>query len=253
MVFRDEREALSERAEALEKELAEARAEIDALKGQAPPKGAEVSRLFGAPLRVELVREIDGEIGDETKEILVEELRRRYGRSGQVSTIGRSVTWSIEPTQAQPSRDLSVSIRSRNGRTVITANERNAQLAGGLFGGLGGGVGVGLGLSAAVALGLKASWALGLLVAVALFLISWVFARAIFVVAARARRAELAAAVEALATIAKEDDGRLVQHGATDVSTGVRAAFDEVPSAALGDEAARDEASSAEEIRKSRS
>jgi hypothetical protein len=205
MVFRDDREALGERVEALEKDLSDARKEVAFLKGGPEPNSPEASPFFGAPLRVELVRELPGEIVEETRELIVEELRRRFGRSGQVSIVGQSLSWSIEPTQAQPQRDLMFTVRSRHGRTVIHGSERNGQLAGGLFGGIFGS----LGLAASTLIAIFVGRAFGPLLAVlgvlsALALLYFV-TRAIYVGVARSRRGELHRALDAIADIAKDD------------------------------------------------
>jgi hypothetical protein len=216
MVFRDDREALRERVDALEQELAEAKSELRALKGAVQPN-TERSPFFGAPLRTELVREIDGELSDESKEIIVEELRRRFGRAGQVSSVGRSITWSIEPTQTQPSRAITVNLRSRNGRTVLSVVERHASLAGGLFAGMGTGMGFGGGAGIVAVLALVVHGIAAAIAAPLWLLAVYALARTIFVSVTKSRRADLCAMMDALVTIAKED---MVQ-GAS-APTGVR-------------------------------
>lgn len=217
MVFRDDREALRERADALEQELAEAKSELQALKGAVQPN-TESSPFFGAPLRTELVREIDGELSDESKEIIVEELRRRFGRAGQVSTVGRSITWSIEPTQTQPSRAITVNVRSRNGKTVLSVVERHASLAGGLFAGMGTGMGFGGGAAIVALLALFVHGAAALVIAPLWLLAVYALARTIFVSVTKSRRGDLYAMMDSLVSIAKED---LVQRDSS-AATGVR-------------------------------
>lgn len=208
MVFRDDREALKERADALEQELHEAKRKIELLESNVQPNQETTPAFFGAPLRTELVLKVDGELDDESKELVVETLRRRFGRAGQVSTVGRSLTWSIEPTPTQTSRTVSVNIRSRNGKTVISLLERHESLAGGLFGGMGFGMGFG---GAAAVVALLAVFVSGLLAAMAapLWLLAvYALARSVFVSVTRARRADLYALMNSLQSIAREDVGR---------------------------------------------
>lgn len=216
MVFRDDREALRERADALEQELSAAKSELQALKGAERPN-TETSPFFGAPLRTELVRELDGELSDESKELIVEELRRRFGRAGQVSTVGRSITWSIEPTQTQPSRAITVNVHSRNGRTVLSVVERHASLAGGLFAGMGTGMGFGGGAGIVALLALFVHGAAALVVAPLWLLAVYALARTIFVSVTKSRRGDLYAMMDSLVSIARED---LVQ--GRQAPTGVR-------------------------------
>jgi hypothetical protein len=235
MVFRDDREALSERVDALDQELRAARDEIAHLKGGTSPNNAERSAFFGAPLRVELVREIPGEISEETKELIVDELRRRFGRAGQVTALGHSLTWSVEPTEAQPSRAVQVSVRSRNGRTVIRAIERNGMLAGGLFGGLGGGMGLGLGVGAVIALALSFGPLLALVGGLSWLALVYLLARTIFVAVTRSRRAELATTLEVLVDLAREETAAAPAAVAPE-RTGVRADVSAAPTEPLESE-----------------
>lgn len=106
------------------------------------------TRLAGAPLRRVLERELDGELTVATHEVLATELRTLLGRDallGQVSAVGRTLTWS----SLSRSGKLEVQVFPRDGKTVIRVEADSSQLAGGLFGGLIGGLGGGLGTNVA--------------------------------------------------------------------------------------------------------
>jgi len=204
MTFRDEREAQHQQIDSLERQLRDARGEIDRLRGRdasLPPSGG----VAGAPLTDECSETLDGEIDDEARELIVEELRRRYGRAGTVSTVGRSLSWSVEPTQNQPGRTLTFTVTSRHGRTRIRASERHGMLAGGIFAGVGGGGGAGLGALLVVLLSRVFGITTGLLALPFWLLFVFVLSRAIFQATVRARQRELRAATSAIAEIAKEE------------------------------------------------
>jgi len=97
--------------------------------------------FFGAPfsLRYEVV--LDGEITERDHEAIAHALQTTLGEAGQMSAVGRTFSFSV----VSQNRALHVGVSSRNGRTVITAEEKMGNMAGGLFGGVGGGVGGGLG------------------------------------------------------------------------------------------------------------
>jgi hypothetical protein len=85
--------------------------------------------------------QIPGEVPESELYVLVDTIRRRMGESGQVGTLGRSVSWST----TQKDRRLQISIVSRHGKTTIRADERLGNLAGALYGGIMGGGGGGAG------------------------------------------------------------------------------------------------------------
>ena len=100
------------------------------------------SSLLGAPTRHVFERTVVGEIDATRYEDLITEIRRQIGNTGRVEPLGKMFTW-----HAQRGRDLSVTVTSRGGRTLVRVEENTSGLAGGLLGGLGGGLGgVGIGL-----------------------------------------------------------------------------------------------------------
>jgi len=159
--YRDDVAAANARAEALQKELDDARAEIATLQGrdealarlaqsgiQLSQRQAVAARWLGAPTRLSLTREIDHEISEDLYPELVDCIRRRLGNAGTVSTLKGSLTWTMMSQQ----RPISVYVSSRHGKTTITIDQSLGTLAGGIFGGIGGGVGGGMvGLTVAAA------------------------------------------------------------------------------------------------------
>lgn len=154
--YRDELEAATSRAEALESELRQTREEVARLKGTALVKvgetalapGAEsgaAARWLGAPTKLNLLREVAGELPEEDYAEVVECIRESLGVIGTTSTLHGSLTWSSARTNSPSTRALSISVTSRGGKTTVRAQEGLQELAGGIWGGVGGGVGGGLG------------------------------------------------------------------------------------------------------------
>jgi eukaryotic-like serine/threonine-protein kinase len=94
----------------------------------------------GAPTVIELEAVVEGEVPERDLDVLAEVIRRELNDVGNVSALGRSLTWG----STQKDRQIRVSVFLRGGRTTIRVSERNSQLAGGLFGGIVGGGGGGL-------------------------------------------------------------------------------------------------------------
>jgi hypothetical protein len=153
---------------------------------EAPEKQPEQSWFLGAPTRMLLEREVEGEPSDSDREDLLEEIRTRLGITGSSETIGKTLVWKLNAVEGTKGRELSVRFRSKNGRTKIVIEEQLGRIAGGLFGGIGIGGGVGpLGgyIAALVHLG-----ALGLVLPLLWIPAMLILARTIFVAIARRRR-----------------------------------------------------------------
>jgi len=130
--------------------------------------GARSSPWLGAPTRMILERTLPGPVTEAQWEVIVGEVQRSLGRVGHISRAGHSRFWAtMETAQRHGGRDVSLSITSHGGTTVIRAEESFNRMVGSLFGGLvggmgGGGVGlwmgVGMGVfhSPAAAIGLVA-------------------------------------------------------------------------------------------------
>jgi hypothetical protein len=96
--------------------------------------------FFGAPFTLRYELELEGEITEGDHEAIAHALQTKLGEAGQMSAVGRTFSFHV----MSQNRSLHVGVSSRNGRTIITAEEKLGNLAGGLFGGIGGGVGGGV-------------------------------------------------------------------------------------------------------------
>ncbi|MEP7380847.1 MAG: serine/threonine-protein kinase [Gemmatimonadota bacterium] len=105
---------------------------------------APINPLAGARSKIEFEAAVPGELSDLDLEDVADEIRRSVGEFGNVSTIGRSVTWTAYASQSSH-RKLQLSVSARNGRTTIRGFEDLSQTAGGIFGGITGGAGGGIG------------------------------------------------------------------------------------------------------------
>lgn len=101
-------------------------------------------RIAGAPTTLRIERFVEGEVPESEFATLVEEIRVTLRDVGNVSTLGRSLTWSTARFGQGPSaRDIHITVTPRAGKTRILVDERLSQLAGGVFGGIVGGGGGG--------------------------------------------------------------------------------------------------------------
>ncbi len=159
MAYRDDREADQARIEALETELAAARAKLDELEGKRSqalvlasggalaPSGKPTSgsaRWLGAPLQLELVRRFDGEFPTERFEELVDVIREVTRDRGRTELLRTSIAWWASSAGRGTGPHTSVTLSVRGGVTTLTASDQLNNAAGGVFGGVGGGVGGGL-------------------------------------------------------------------------------------------------------------
>jgi hypothetical protein len=83
------------------------------------------NRWAGAPIVIEFEAIVDGEVPERDLDVLAEVIRRELNDVGNVSALGRSLTWS----SSQKERQVRVSVFVRGGRTTIRVSERMAQLA----------------------------------------------------------------------------------------------------------------------------
>ncbi len=125
--------------------------------------------FIGAPTRIVVERVARREFGEGEAGDLVDQIRQTIGNMGQVSRLGRELSWQTVSYGGTPGRQLFISFRPAAGQTVIRMEENLRQQAGayygGFMGGLGGGttgiwMGVGLGVFhsalAAAAMGISA-------------------------------------------------------------------------------------------------
>ena len=107
------------------------------------------TRLAGAPVRRTFERAVDGEISSQDHEQLAADIREAMmGISAvpaQVSTIGRSISWSAWTSGGV----VEIQVAPRDGKTFVRIDTNSTAIAGGLFGGIIGGVGGGVGANVA--------------------------------------------------------------------------------------------------------
>jgi hypothetical protein len=195
--YRDELEAANSRADALESELQQAQHEVARLKGTAlvrvgesalvPTKEAGgTARWLGAPTKLNMVREVAGELHEKDYAEVVECIRECLGVIGTTSTLQGQLTWSSSNTNSPSTRALTLSVTSRAGMTTIRVHEGLQELAGGIWGGVGGGVGGGIGWAPIMGAAFLSPW---LAVATGVAVVAGVYAgcRALYRRSARKR------------------------------------------------------------------
>lgn len=103
------------------------------------------SPWVGAPRRILIERELDIEVTEEIWESMVGEIQRTMGGIGFASRVGRTRSWTVGQTggRGASSRNVSVTVSSQHGKSVIRIDENLNQLAGAVFGGCVGGGGGG--------------------------------------------------------------------------------------------------------------
>lgn len=118
------------------------------------------SRLAGGPLRLRIERKVEGELPPNRFEDVLLLVRRATGDEGVATLTDRTLTWRTGGAGELARRW--VALHGEDGYTVITWEEKLANLAGALYGGLGLGVGAGLGAGAAAPLLTAGMTALGI-------------------------------------------------------------------------------------------
>ena len=135
--YRDDRDALIAQNEQLQAELVAARAEIARLRGD----GSRASGWLGGPTRIEIERQLEGELSESAIEEFVGMLRSRFGVTGRIERLGSTISWSTDIPRGTGGRNLTAHFTRRADGTLIRIEERLGTLAGGLFGGIVGGLG----------------------------------------------------------------------------------------------------------------
>lgn len=162
MAYRDELDAAQARAEALEKQLTDARQELALVKGEASSQALVQSgktgdralarselespasrRWLGAPTQLGFSRTLAGEIPETAHTELIEKIRMTVQNVGSTTVLPGSLAWGALVAQNQAGPNVNVYISYRDGQTNIRAEQKLGNLAGGIFGGVGGGVGGG--------------------------------------------------------------------------------------------------------------
>ncbi|APR79456.1 Hypothetical protein A7982_04803 [Minicystis rosea] len=127
------------------------------------------------PRRIVLENEIEGEISASYDEDVVETIATTFGDGGRTQLIGRTLTWTPTPEPNNQQRQLTISVRTRDGYTRIRIDERLTQLYYGLFLGMGLGIGIGggVGVGLPLAIALRAP-VFGLVIFLAFALVGWI-------------------------------------------------------------------------------
>ena len=151
----------------------------------------------GSPTSITYEVEVAREARPDSFEILVDTIQRELGDPGHVSTLGRTLNFSLVHQQ----RRLQISIVPRNGRTTIRVDERLSPIVGGIFGGVvgGGGGGVGGGMALPLGIAITHSALVGLGAFGATAFAAYLTARGIFRRVRSGREQELVALVNQLA------------------------------------------------------
>jgi|GEM_PF-586843 len=117
-------------------------------------KGSSTTGLFNPPQKLELNRLVSGAISREDYVHLVDEMRSTIGTTGQIGTLGESLTWSASPPGGI-GRNVHVTVQPEGGYTRIHIEENLAMLGTTMmapFLGASGGAALGLALTATVGL-----------------------------------------------------------------------------------------------------
>jgi hypothetical protein len=133
------------------------------------PRPVATSRFMGGPTSIVFERVLRGEASEAALEKLVVVVQEALGEHGQPAMVGRTFTWTSvarSGPRGSHGRQIAISVRPRDGATVIHIEEKLRSTAGGLFGGLLGGVGGG---SSGVAMGIG----IGALNSVAAAVVLW--------------------------------------------------------------------------------
>ncbi len=157
------------------------------------------SRVFGSPMKLLYEAEVSGQVSPNNFDVIAQTIQTLMGEVGNVTALGRTLSWSLAGAQNQ--RRVHVTVTAAGGRTMIRAEERLGQLAGGIFGGIVGGGGAGLG-TGSVGITAGAMHAPGSFVLIVLGLVvggAYTAARAIFSHVATTRAQQLESLVSTVA------------------------------------------------------
>jgi hypothetical protein len=168
MTYRDDLEAAQSRIVALEKELDEERSKSQALvKAKSGPSAlvrsasgsSSAQKWLGAPTKLELERELEGELPESAHTELVECIRRKVETVGTTTVLPGSLAWSAGTHHKSTGPFVNVYISWRDSKTIIRVDDKLGNLAGALYGGIGGGVGGG-GIMLPIAAAFVSPWLL---------------------------------------------------------------------------------------------
>ena len=153
---------------------------------------------------------VDGEMRERDFDLMIDVIRRALGDPGNVSAVGRSLSW----TSTDKQRKVQVSVLVRDGRTAIYVGERLKDLAGGLFGGIMGGGGGGM-IGPSIGMGVEGlgSGFAAVGIAFGFIGVAYTVARTIFTHIVRKRRETLQQLTEKLAEQARRSLAPVLSSG----------------------------------------
>ncbi len=160
--------------------------------------------FLGGPRTISLETFVDGEFPVDRFDFIVEAIRNVSDQIGQISTVGRTITWT-GGSSGSSINATSISVSVRDGQTRLRYKRNLDQLIGGIFGGVLGGVGGGLSPLVAITLGLTAG-PLGVMAGVfGTVGLTYAGCRKLFANRAEAAREEGRAVLEELAMVCKSE------------------------------------------------
>jgi hypothetical protein len=184
--------------------VAQAAREVMVAEGAPHP----VNPLIGASTRLIIERTARAEFNDVDAVVLVEAMRSAIGNIGQVSRLGRELSWQTVPFGGRRARQVFVSLMPGGGVTRIRIEEDLRGTAGQYFGGLVGGLGGGtMGVWMGIGMGVLHSPLAAAGLALTAIGGTYTLARHLFGSQNRKRSAELSALADRLVAYL-EDPGR---------------------------------------------
>ncbi len=197
---RDAAKAVGIKDKYVDRALAERRTRDTPTFGVVPSTTSKKNAFLGDVTTIAYESIIDGEMRDRDFDLMIDIIRRTLGEAGNVSAVGRSLSWT-----STGQRKVQVSVLVRDGRTAIHVTEKLRDLAGGLFGGImGGGGGGTIGPALGVGIGALHSPFAAVGIAVGMFGLAYTTARTIYTRIVRKRRETLEQLTTLLAEQAKK-------------------------------------------------
>jgi hypothetical protein len=166
--------------------------------------------IVGAPQRISLEREVDGELPASAHETVVDEIRRRTGELGIVSIIGQTLTWGTKG----PGEAMQVTVAPRQGRRTAIRVEVNLSELAGIVTVVGGATTVLAGGISVVAVGASLA---ALPIAVGVAGGAWLLGRLSFRAAVRSTRREVERIMDAVEAQVKRSMAMGLESGASPV------------------------------------
>lgn len=197
---RDAAKAVGIKDKYVDRALAERRMQDAPASGVVSAGTMKKNPFLGDVSSIEYDAIVDGEMRERDFDLMIDIIRRALGEAGNVSAVGRSLSWT-----STGSRKVQVSVLVRDGRTAIHVIEKLKDLAGGLFGGImGGGGGGSMGPMLGVGLGALHSPLAAVGLIVSMLGVAYTTARTIYTRLVRKRRETLEQLTKLLADQARK-------------------------------------------------